>query len=167
MSWFEKDDPEQWQDLFEMWQSVDLFLLGRVMYPDYRDYWKSTLANEKAPPNHKAYARLADKTAHIVFSHSLKDAGWGNTQIISGVVAEEVKKIKEQTGKSIQVVGGAKLAATLINAGLVDEYRISVNPVIVSKGKSFFNQLTVHAKLKLLQAKTLKSGVVILKYKTA
>ena len=97
MSWFEKDDPEQWQDLFEMWQSVDLFVLGRVMYPDYRDYWKSTLANEKAPPNHQTMRGLPIKTAHIVF-RSLKDAGWGNTRIISGAVVEEVK-IKEQPGK--------------------------------------------------------------------
>ena len=167
MSWLQKENEEQWKDIFDMLETVDLFLLGRVMYPDYRDYWKSTLTNEKASPNHKAYARLAEKTAHIVFSQTLKEAGWENTRIISGPVAEEVKKIKQQPGKDIQIVGGAKLAATLIDAGLVDEYRIVVNPVIISKGKSFFCQLTNRSKLQFQLAKVLKSGVVILKYKPA
>jgi dihydrofolate reductase len=167
MSWIQHDDEELWKDLFVMLESVDPFLLGRVMFPEYRDYWKSALTNEKASSNEKAYASLAEKTPHIVFSQTLQDPGWENTRIIHGQIAEEVKKLKQQPGKSIQIVGGAKFASTLINAGLIDEYRITVNPVIVSKGKSFFNQLTIHSKLQLLHAKTLKSGIAILQYKTA
>jgi dihydrofolate reductase len=167
MSWLQRDDPEQWKDLFEMLESVDLFLLGRVMYPDYRDYWILAPMNEKASSNEKKYAQMAEKTDHIVFSNTLKESGWDNTRIISSPVAEEVKKIKQVKGRDIQIIGGAKLAATLLNAGLVDEYRLTVNPVILAKGKSFFNQSTLHSRLELLQAKTLKSGVVILKYKTA
>ena len=166
LSWVQKDDEESWTDLFQMLKSVDLFLLGRVMYPDYRDYWKSTLTNEKASPNHKAYAQLAEKTSHIVFSQTLKDSGWGNTRINSGPVAEEVKKIKQQSGGDIQIVGGAKLASSLINAGLVDEYRIVVNPVMIAKGKSFFHQLTGWSNLHFQSAKTLTSGIVVLRYET-
>ncbi len=165
MSWLQKEDPEQWSDIYEMLESVDLFLLGRVMFPDYRDYWKSTLINRDASPNHIRYAQLAEKTAHVVFSQTLKESGWGNTKILRGNVVEEVKKLKELPGKDIQVVGGAKLAATLINAGLVDEYRLVLNPVILCKGKSFFRQLTIHSRLQMLNAKTLQSGVVILRYR--
>lgn len=164
MSWLQTEDPEQWSDLFDMLESVDLFLLGRVMYPDYRDYWKSTLLNKNASANHRRYAQLAEKTAHIVFSQTLKETGWENTRILRGNVVEEVKKLKQLPGKDIQVVGGAKLAATMINAGLVDEYRLVLNPVIVSKGKSFFRQLTNCSKLQLQYVKPLKSGVVILRY---
>ena len=166
MSWIQKDDPELWDDLFDMLESVDLFLLGRIMYPDYRDYWKWALASEKASANEKKYANLAEKTAHMVFSNTLKDSGWANTRIIPGPVAEEVKKLKQEAGKSIQIVGGAKLAATLMNAGLVDEYRIILNPFVIGKGKSFFRQAGSKWKLKLQHADTLKSGAVILKYKT-
>src|ERR1700712_417296 len=123
VSWIKHDDDEQWESLFEMLDSVDLFLLGRVMYPDYRDYWINALTDPKASKNELEYARLADKTQHIVFSNTIKDSGWHNTEIVSGSAVEEVRKLKEQPGKSIEVVGGAMLATALIDAGLVDEYR--------------------------------------------
>jgi dihydrofolate reductase len=167
ISWVQKEDPEQWPDLFEMLESVDLLLLGRVMFPDYRDYWKSTLSNNNASSNHKRYAQLAEKTTHVVFSKTMKETGWDNTRIIPGNVVEEVKKLKTQPGKDIQVVGGAKLAATVMNAGLVDEYRIIQNPVVICRGKSFFRQLTRSSKLQLQYVKPLRSGVVILRYNPA
>jgi dihydrofolate reductase len=167
MSWLQKEDPEQWSDLFEMLETVDLFFLGRVMFPDYRNYWKSALTNNNVSANHRRYAQLAAKTAHVVFSQTLKEAGWDNTQIVQGNVVEEVKKLKNQVGKDIQLVGGAKLAATVMNAGLVDEYRLVQNPVVVCKGKSFFRQLTKSSKLQLQYVKPLRSGVVILRYNPA
>jgi dihydrofolate reductase len=165
-SWIQKDDPELWDDLFDMLKSVDLFLLGRVMFPDYRDYWKWALNGDKASADERKYAALAEKTPHIVFSNTLKDPGWANTRIIGGPVAEEVKKLKQEPGKSIQIVGGARLAATLMNTGLVDEYRITLNPCLIGKGKSFFRLAHSKWKLKLQHSVMLKSGTVILKYKT-
>jgi dihydrofolate reductase len=167
MSWVQKEDPEQWSDLFEMLETVDLFLLGRIMFPDYRNYWRSIQSNNNASANHRRYAQLAAKTAHVVFSQTLKEPGWENTRILQGNVVEEVKKLKNQPGKDIQVVGGAKLAATVMNAGLVDEYRLVQNPVVVCKGKSFFRQLTRGSKLQLQYVKSLRSGVVILRYNPA
>jgi dihydrofolate reductase len=167
LNWLQKEDPEQWSDIFEMLASVDLFLLGRVMFPDYRNYWKSALVNSNVSVNHKRYAQLADKTAHMVFSQTLEEPGWDNTQIVRGNVVEEVKKLKNQHGRDIQVVGGAKLAATVMNGGLVDEYRLVLNPVIVCKGKSFFRQITRSSKLQLQYVKPLKSGVVIIRYNPA
>jgi dihydrofolate reductase len=61
MSWLQKEDPEQWSDLFEMLETVDLFFLGRVMFPDYRNYWKSALTNNNVSANHRRYAQLAAK----------------------------------------------------------------------------------------------------------
>jgi dihydrofolate reductase len=167
LSWVQKEDPEQWNDLFDMLQSVDLFLLGRVMFPDYRDYWKSALTSENVSSNHKKYAQLAERTSHIVFSKSLKDSGWSNTCINGDDVIGEVKKLKQQPGKSIQVVGGARLAASLVNAGLIDEYRFVLNPILISKGKSLFHLITNYTKLQLQYTKTLRSGVVILQYNPA
>ena len=164
MSWFQREDPEQWKDVFEMLESVDLFLLGRVMFPEYRDYWKQALTNQNSPANHVAYAKLAEKTKHVVFSSTLKDAEWKNTQIVNGNVVEEVKKLKQLPGKDIQVVGGAKLAATVIGAGLADEYRLTINPVILGGGKSFFRDQNSKHQLKLMNCKTLQSGVMIVRY---
>lgn len=166
MSWMAKDDEEQWTDLFEMLQSVDLFLLGRVMWPEYRNYWKKALTSSTASGNEVAYAKLAEKTRHIVFSQTLNDAQWENTTIIKEPVVEEVTKIKNSPGKDIQVVGGAKLAATIIEAGLVDEYRLIINPVIIGKGKSFFRDQHSKQSLQLISTKKLLSGVIIARYHT-
>ena len=121
ISWMKRDDDEQWADLFEMLESVDLFLLDRVMFPEYRGYWKNTLCNAAAKKNELAYAKMAERTPHIVFSQTMKEAGWLNTRVISGSVAEEVLKLKNKPGRDIQVVGGAMLAATLVDANLIDE----------------------------------------------
>jgi len=165
MSWLLKDDDEQWQDLFEMLQTVDLFLLGGGMFPDYRAFWKQALTNPQSTPNQLAYAKLADKTKHIVFSHTMKDAGWANTQLVGGSVSEEIAKIKALSGKDIQVVGGAKLATTVMDAGLVDEYRLRINPTILGGGKSIFRDQHWRYALELMGTKTLKSGVVIARYR--
>ncbi|MFA6086079.1 dihydrofolate reductase family protein [Mucilaginibacter sp.] len=164
MSWM-VDDKEQWDDLFEMLADVDLFLLGRGMFKDYRDYWKGALAGQKASESEVKYAKLAEKTQHIVFSKTLHDPQWDNTRIVDTDIVAEVNKLKQAPGKSMLTFGGAKLAATLVDAGLIDEYQLVVNPVILTKGKSFFQQLTNRRKLELINVKQLDSGVAILRYK--
>jgi dihydrofolate reductase len=165
MRWMQTDDGEQWDDVFEMLQSVDLMILGRVMFPEYRDYWKHAPTNPKASANEVAYARLAEKTKHIVFSSTMTDPQWSNTQIINGQVAHEIAKIKKQPGKDIYLVGGAKLAATVIEAGLVDEYRLTINPVIIGSGKSFFRDQHSRHVLEPVHTKVQKSGVIMAAYR--
>jgi len=163
-SWMQTDDEEQWLDTFEMLRSVDLILVGGVTFREYRDYWKQALTNPKASPNEVAYARLAEKTKHILFSSSVTDPQWQNTQIIKGKVVDEVAKLKAQPGKDIYIVGGAKLAATLIDADLVDEYRLTINPAIIGNGKSFFRDQHTKHLLEPVQTKVLKTGVIIAQY---
>jgi dihydrofolate reductase len=166
MSWRASDDSEEWADLFDMLKTVDLFLLGATMYPDYRNYWQQCLANaNRCSQNEFNYAALAEKSAHIVFSTTLKDAGWANTRIIDTDVTTAIAAIKTQPGKDIHLVGGAKLAATAIEAGLVDEYRLNIIPVILGKGKSFFREQHSRFDLELISTKVLQSGVVIARYK--
>jgi dihydrofolate reductase len=164
MSWIMKDD-ELWEDLFEMLESVDLFLLGGGMFGGYRDYWKAALTKPGFSTNEVKYARLAAKSDHIIFSKTWQDAAWANTKIIGGNVADEIAKIKKQPGKDIQVVGGAKLASTVIGAGLVDEYRLAIVPVILGTGKSFFKDQSTKRSLELISTRQLKSDVVIVRYK--
>jgi dihydrofolate reductase len=167
MSWMQADDDEQWDDLFEMLKNnVDLFLLGAGMWPEYRDYWKKALASPTDFSSQEVeYAKLAEKTQHIVFSKTIKDAGWENTTINSGDIVIEVKRIKEQPGKDIQIVGGAAFAAALLDTGLVDEYRIMINPAVVAGGKSFFHHLKNSHSLELTGVSKLGSQVVALTYK--
>lgn len=175
MDWF-VDDDETWTDMFEFFKSIDTVLLGAGMYAEYADYWRRVLSDPKARPNEVQYSKLAEKTEHIVFSNTVKkidpkapddyNGGWKkNTRIVKGDFRTEVLKLKQSaTGKDIVLYGGASMASSFIELGLVDEYRLSVNQIILGGGKSLFQKVTKHS-LKLIGSKTYKSGVVLLHYK--
>jgi len=166
MSWMKPDDDEQWDELFGLLSNVDLFLLGSGMWPDYRDYWKKALAKPADFSGTEVkYAKLAEKTQHIVFSATMQDAGWENTTIISDNAVDVVRKIKGQAGGDIQIVGGADFAATMLDSGLVDVCRVLINPTIIAGGKSFFHQLKNGHAMELIEARALKNQIVVLDYK--
>ncbi|MBB5396738.1 dihydrofolate reductase family protein [Mucilaginibacter sp. AK015] len=164
MSWMQVDNDQEWDDLFESLNKVDLFILGSGMWTDYSSHWKKQLVDPGAPANEVKYAKIADKTPHIVFSKTLKDAGWDNTTINNGDLAAEVEKLKEQPGKDIMTFGGAKFVASLLDSGLVDEYRLAINPAILAGGKSSFNLLKKSQKLQLESVKQI-GQLVVLTYK--
>jgi len=164
MSWMQPDDDEQWKELFAMLNNVDLFLLGRGMWKEYRNYWTKAVAEPGFSNNEVRYAKLAAKTPHIIFSKSLQKTGWPNASIAGGNLYKTVRKLKQQPGKDIQIVGGAKFAAALIDSGLIDEYRMSIDPVILAKGKSIFSKLLNRHGLKMIALKKLHNGVVISRY---
>jgi dihydrofolate reductase len=173
LDWAMAEDEETWRDLFEMLESVDTFILGRVMYPAYEQYWLAILANPDGilpssgripSKNEIAYARLADKTPHLVLSRTLDQVAWQTTRIVRD--AEEIRKLKQQAGKDMQVVGGATLVSSLMNLGLIDELRLMVNPLVLGGGKALFKDVKEQHALKLIRAKPLKSGKVGLTYNT-
>jgi dihydrofolate reductase len=173
LDWAMAEDEETWGDIFEMLTHVDTFILGRKMYPGYEQYWLAVLANPNGPlpfgggaatKNEIAYARLADKTPHIVLSKTLEKVAWKTTRIVRD--AEEIRKMKQQPGKDMYVVGGATLVSSLMNLGLIDEIGLMVNPLVLGGGKALFKDVKERHALKLLRAKPLKSGKVALTYST-
>jgi dihydrofolate reductase len=173
LDWAMAEDEETWKDVFEMLESVDTCVLGRMMYPDYEKYWLAVLANPSGPlpmggktatKNEVAYARWADKTQHVVLSKTLKKAAWKATRIVRNV--EDIQKLKEQPGKSIYVVGSATLVSSLMNAGLIDEVQLMVNPLVLGGGKALFKDVKERHALKLVRATPLKSGKVRMTYST-
>ena len=172
LDWSMAEDEETWRDVFEMLESVDTCILGRVMYPEYEQYWLAVLANPGGPPlsekpatkNEIAYARWADKTPHVVVSKTLDKVAWKATRIARDV--EEIRKLKQQPGKDMHVVGGATVVSSLMNAGLIDEVRLMVNPIILGGGKALFKDVKERKSMKLVQTKPLKSGKVSLTYST-
>jgi dihydrofolate reductase len=173
LDWAMAEDEETWRDIFEMLTHVDTFILGRGMYPAYEQYWLAILANPAgilpfsgrvASKNEIAYARLADKTPHIVLSRTLDKVAWKTTRIVRDV--EEIRRMKQQPGKDMQVVGGATLVSSLMDLGLIDELGLMVNPLILGGGKALFKDVKERHVLKLVRAKPLKSGKVSLTYST-
>jgi dihydrofolate reductase len=163
LDWAMAGDDEVWREVFAMLSHTDTLILGRVMYPAYEQYWLTLLANPAAGSKHEvAYARLADKTPHIVVSRTLDKVAWKTARVVRDV--EEIRKMKQQPGKDMQVVGGATLVSSLMNLGLIDELQLMVNPLILGGGKALFKDVQERHALKLIRAKSLQSGKVALTY---
>ena len=136
---------EAWSDDYGLMPQVDACVLGGGMYPGYERYW-TAIQNEpdkpvwitgKAPtPEEIEWARFAAQTPHYVLSSTLTSALWPRTSFVRGL--EEIAALKRQRGKDIYLVGGARTTASLIDAGLVDELRLIVYPLVVGEGKALF-----------------------------
>jgi dihydrofolate reductase len=135
--------------------NVDAILLGRAAYQLLADYWPSSTEN---------LAPRLNNLPKIVFSKTLQKVEWENSRLVKENIKDEISKMKQQPGKDLVLFGGAGIASTLLQLGLIDEYRIIVNPVVLSSGKPFFKDIKDKLNLKLLKIKTFSCGNVILYY---
>jgi dihydrofolate reductase len=140
---------------------VDMLLFGRVTYQMMAAYWPTPVAIESDP----IVAGKMNNTAKIVVSRTLERAEWSHTRLVREHAADEIAKLKQQPGKDLAIFGSSDLTVSLMQAGLVDEFRIMVNPVVLGGGKRLFEGLHDRAKLKLLRTRTFKSGNVLLYYR--
>ncbi len=143
-------------------RKIDTFLYGRRMYETMAAYWPTAGENPSAPAEEIEYSRIWKEKKKIVFSRTLTQVGW-NTQLFQGDITEEINKLKAEPGKLFSV-GGATLAATFVQLGLIDEYRLYIHPIILGGGKPMFPPLPDRINLKLIETRTFGSGVVLLKY---
>ncbi len=132
----------------------DALLLGRVTYQGFAAAWPES-KDEGAP--------YFNNVRKYVVSTTLGKAEWNNSTLIKDNIVEEIAKLKQQDGKDMTVHGSATLVQTLIRQDLVDCYRLLVYPVVVGKGKRLFKEGTT-ATLKLVEARSLSSGVAALIY---
>lgn len=141
----------------EQLHSVEVLLFGRVTYAGMASYWPTPDAMTDAPD----IAEKMNTLPKIVFSRTLEKAAWHNTRLIKGNIAEEITALKQQPGKDLIIFGSSNLAASFIHLGLIDEFRILVNPVILGRGKSLFGGITDRLHLKLLKTRVFSSGSVL------
>ena len=139
---------------------VDTLLFGRVTYQLMASYWPTEAAKYDDP----AVAERMNSLPKIVFSRTLDSVEWNNTRLIKDNVVEEITKLKQQPGKDIAIFGSSNLCVSLIKMGLIDEFRIMVNPIVLGDGHPLFNGLGGKLNLKLLKTKTFNSGNVLLYY---
>ena len=163
---------DSWADGLELLPPVDAFVLGGGMFPDYEQFWGAILADPAAAsewlgrdvyPRELAYARLAAKTPHLVLSKTITDPTWPSARIVHDI--NEIRAFKEQPGQLVYVVGGPGLLTSLINAGLLDELRLIVHPVIVGGGRSLFDGIAKHQALELVAAEPTPAGRLHLTYR--
>lgn len=182
--------PEKWS--FQFWNeeaakykydelfASDALLLGRLTYQIFAASWPSmtdqdTLKmiekgggdTERLRANIGRENPFADRMNSIqkfVVSTTLKEVGWSNSRLLNGNVAEEVSKLKLQSGKDILINGSAELTRTLMQHDLIDEYRLMIFPIVLGSGKRLFREDADKKVLKLVDSKTFSSGVVVLTY---
>lgn len=150
----------------ELVKTVGSPVYGRTTYQLMESYWPTVLKKPNAGKHALEHAQWVENVPKIVFSTTLNEVTWNNTRLIKGNVAEEVKKLKQQPGKDLVIFGSPGLSATFMNLGLIDEYKLTVHPIILGDGISVFKNNSVKSTLKLLDSKTLKSGVLTLHYET-
>ncbi len=145
-------------------RGADILLFGRKTYELMAGFWPTEHARETDP----IVARLMNTKPKIVFSKTLtkveEKANWKNIRLIKKNIVEEIKKLKKQTGKDLAIYGSNNLTVSLIDKGLVDEFRIMVNPVVLGRGNLLFTDIKGKLDLKLIKTKTFSSGNVLLYY---
>lgn len=148
----------------DLTNTVDTTLYGRVTYQMMESYWPTVPGNPASTPSEIEYARWLDQATKIVFSRTLKGVEWQNSVLVKENIAAEMTRLKQQPGQDLLMLGSPSLAQTFMNLGLINEYRINVNPVVLGSGKLLFDGLADMLNLKLLEARTFKGGVVALSY---
>ncbi|NLF64464.1 MAG: dihydrofolate reductase family protein [Chloroflexi bacterium] len=158
-------DEEIHQFFNDQEQSFDVTLYGRRLYETMHPYWSTAEQEPDLREVEKEYARIWNSIPKIVFSRTL-DHVEGNATLKRDGLIEEVTRLRAEPGGSISV-GGPTLAAGLIEAGLIDEFRPVIHPVVLGGGKPFLPSLDTPIKLKLLESRRFASGATYLRYARA
>ena len=147
-------DEAMGQFVTDWFAAADAFLLGRTTYEIMAAYWSKVTDEDEV-------ARKLNSLPKHVASRTLDKVTWNNSTLIKGDLVEEVMKLKAKAGEELQVHGSGILAQTLIQHGLIDEYRLWFHPIVLGSGKRLFPAGTAPIALKLIEAKTTGTGVVI------
>jgi dihydrofolate reductase len=162
ISWHHVD--EEFNDFaIKQLNSVDTLLFGRVTYELMARYWPTSTAIKNDP----IVAKKMNSLSKIVFSKTMSRVDWQNTRLIKDNFVEEILKLKRQSKKDIFIFGSSDLAVSFIQHGLIDEYRIMVNPVFLGAGKPLLKGIRNRLELKLIKTKSFKTGNVLIYYEPA
>jgi dihydrofolate reductase len=161
--WFSPaDDENDTSDirarLQKMMERQDALLLGRVTFEEFRGYWPLQTHDTTGITDH------LNRVQKYVVSRTLQHPAWENATVVSNAPLDEVRALKAQSGADLGVTGSITLCRALIEADLVDEYRLFVYPVVLGRGRHLFADGLDVAHLKLIEATPFQSGVVLLTY---
>jgi len=154
-------DEDAGKFIAESYTATDGLLLGRVTYELFAAFWPSAPAEDP-------FAAQMNSMPKYVVSRTLNEVKWNNSVLIKGNLADEVAKLKQQPGPGhLAVVGSGKLAQSLMQLNLVDEYELWIHPLVLGSGKDLFGGGIPKTALKLIDTKTTGSGIVVLTYHPA
>ena len=156
-------DDEIHQHYNELLSNTGTLLYGRITYQLMESYWPSVVKNPTGNKPIDEFAVLIDVIPKIVFSRTLKNVNWKNTALKHEIIKEDILELKQQPGKNI-LVGSRSLIIALMQLNLIDEYQISVQPIVLGSGLPLFKNVRDRVDLKLLKTKIFACGAVTLYY---
>jgi dihydrofolate reductase len=154
------DDAEYQAFVAENASGGGQLLLGRITYELMASYWPTPMALQNNPQ----VAAGMNTMPKIVFSRTLKQATWSNSQLVHGDIAAEVRKLKNEAGPGMAILGSGAIVAQLAPEGLIDEYQVMVNPVVLGSGRTMFAGIPGKLNLKLTKTRPFRNGKVLLSY---
>jgi dihydrofolate reductase len=147
----------------EVLDTADVVLFGRVTYQLMAGYWPSAESDASLPAGMIEFARKINSIPKIVLSQTLEKAEWENTRLLGDEVVKVVSALRKIPEHNVLIAGSA-LANKLMQHGLIDDYRLQINPVILGKGTRLFREGILRTPLKLVETKVFRSGVVLVHY---
>ena len=150
----EPDELKRWK--LDRISRAGTHIMGRVTYEEMAGYWPTSTDDYAAPMN---------EIPKVVFSKTLQRADWSETRIAGGDLSEEIGRLKREPGNDLIAYGGATLDQALSRLGLVDEYRLMVQPAALGAGLPLFKDLSAPLHLELVEATTYATGVAIHVYR--
>jgi len=160
MSWAHKQDAEWNAFVAENARSGGELLFGRITYELMKSYWPTTAVAKAAP----VVAEQMNNLPKIVFSRTLDKASWNNTKLVGGDLAAEIRKMKNEPGEQMVIMGSGTIVSQLTAEGLIDEYQIVVNPIVLAKGRTMFEGIKRKLNLKRTKTRSFGNGNVLLCY---
>ena len=160
MSWAHKQDPEWQAFVSENARGGGQLLFGRITYDLMASFWPTPLAAQSNP----IVVERMNSLRKFVFSTTLDKVTWSNTTLFKGDLATEVRKLKQEPGPNIVIMGSGSVVAQLADAGLIDEYQIVLNPVVVGVGRTLFEGVKRKLPMKLARSRAFGNGNVVLFY---
>jgi dihydrofolate reductase len=139
----------------EQLRGADALLFGRVTYEGMAGYWPKATGE---------VADLMNNIEKVVFSRRLSSPSWKSTRLVHGDAAQEIARLKGQSGQDLLVFGSAELSASLIERDLFDEIRLCIVPRLLGSGTPLFKPSAGGKRMKLKESRQLKTGGVIVHY---
>lgn len=158
--WFNPYDSTERQEYIRSGiLDADAIIFGRKTYEMLAPYWSSLTNNEMG------VAGKLNSVQKYVVSKNMETASWNNTVVIKDDVVEAIRQLKQQPGNEMQIEGSAELVQSLSGAGVIDEYRFLVHPVVMGSGKRFFNEGMSTGNMELVRTTAFNKGVLLLCYR--
>lgn len=155
------DDPDQEDDILEFLAGAEVYIMGRVLYEEFTSHFQGKTAADHP------FAPIYAATDKVVFSHTLESADWERTTINHGDLVTEVEKMKREGDGYMIVTGRSGITRTLLHHDLIDEFRISMFPMLIGTGTREFEFVDVGGfkPLELVSCRPGSNGVVVLHYR--